>query len=162
MVVAILGVLAVLALPSFREMLIERRLKGAAEAIQSDLMFARSEAVRRNAVMHVRLATGSSGCLGLGTAACTSCRPDAAAGRCDLKTLDLSPTSGEFPNVQLSAASSSAFHVTAIRGTPSVSTPSVTVGTTSGSDRRVTVSLSPLGMAKMCTPTGNVSGLSSC
>ena len=165
--VAVLGILAAVALPSFRDMMTERRLKGAAEAVLSDLMLARSEAVRRNAPIHVLLATGASGCLVLSTTACTSCRPDATAAQCDASIrikapLDLSPTAGDFLGVQMTAAPSTAFQITALRGTPSVASPSVTVSTTSGTARSIRVTLSLLGMPTMCTTAGSVSGVSSC
>jgi type IV fimbrial biogenesis protein FimT len=48
LVIAIAAVLASLAVPSFRTMLLKRSVQGAATALVSDLRFARSEAVRRS------------------------------------------------------------------------------------------------------------------
>ena len=47
-VVAIIGILAALAAPSFNKMLERNRLKGAAEGLFNDLQLARTEAIKRN------------------------------------------------------------------------------------------------------------------
>lgn len=48
-VVVILGILLALAAPSFFGMLEQRKLKGAAENLQVDLMYIKTEAIKRNA-----------------------------------------------------------------------------------------------------------------
>lgn len=164
--VAVLAILSAIALPSFRDMWVERRLRAAAEAVQADLMFARSEAVRRNAPVHVLVASGANGCLRLSTAVCTSCRPDATDAQCApssrIKVLDLAPAGGDFLGVQVSAVSATDFQITPVRGAPSVASPSLTVSTTTAPTRSVTVTLSPLGLPSACTATGNVAGVVAC
>lgn len=59
-VVAILGILTTLALPSFQDTLERRHLVAAAESIASDLRWARSEAIKRNTTITVTFAEGSS------------------------------------------------------------------------------------------------------
>lgn len=162
--IAILGILVVVAVPSFRDLLAQQRIKGAAELVQTDLMFARSEAVRRNSAVYVKLTTGADGCLGIGTAVC-SCRPPAPSGAalCDIKTTDLSPTGGAFPGVQLSAATATDLTFTAIRGAPDVINPEISLASTDITpSRQVTVKLSLLGLTSACSPNGSVGGLSAC
>lgn len=157
--VAVLSILVLVAMPSFTDLVQTQRIKGAAEIVQSDLMLARSEAVRRNAPVYVKLSTGASGCLGIGTTSCSSCRPEVAVadGRCDLKTTDLSPISGEFPSVQLSSASATDFQFTAIRGAPSAVNPAITLASTGANpSREITVKLSFLGLTSVCSPSGGV------
>lgn len=52
-VVAILGVLATIGIPSMRDLIASSRLKGAASDLYSSLIFARSEAVKRNGSVDV-------------------------------------------------------------------------------------------------------------
>lgn len=54
---AILGIIAALALPSFQQMLDNARVRGTADAIMSGLQLARAEAIRRNA--RVRFVLGA-------------------------------------------------------------------------------------------------------
>jgi type IV fimbrial biogenesis protein FimT len=60
MVVAVIGVLAALAIPSFTTMLMKRSVQGAALSLVSDIRYARSEALRRSVRVSIcSLATGS-------------------------------------------------------------------------------------------------------
>ena len=58
-VMVIVGVLLVLALPSFNETLARRRLEGQANELVTDLSYAKSEAVQRN--RNIELRTGGAG-----------------------------------------------------------------------------------------------------
>lgn len=167
--VAILSILLLVTMPAFSDLLQQQRLKGAAETVQSDLMLARSEAVRRSASVLVRLANGANGCLGFGNStnanSCSNCRPEASVpnGRCDLKTTDLSPTGGEYPGVELKSASAASFQFTAVRGAPDVVNASITLAAVGASPaREITVKLSALGLTSLCASAGSVSGLPAC
>lgn len=167
--VAILTILLLVTMPAFSSLLQQQRLKGAAETVLSDLMLARSEAVRRNAPVLVKLGTGTNGCLGFGvgtnTNSCSSCRPEAsvANGRCDLKTTDLSPTAGEYPGVELKSASAASFQFTAVRGAPDVLNASITLSVLGAQPaREITVKLSALGLTSLCASAGSVSGIQAC
>ncbi len=59
-VVAIVAILAALAAPSFSIALEKQRITGAAEAVLSDLRWARAEAIKRNKTVSVTYVTGSS------------------------------------------------------------------------------------------------------
>jgi type IV fimbrial biogenesis protein FimT len=52
-VVAILGVLATIGLPSMRDLIASSRVRGAASDLYSSLIFARSEAIKRNGSVDV-------------------------------------------------------------------------------------------------------------
>jgi type IV fimbrial biogenesis protein FimT len=156
--IAVLSILVLVALPSFRDLLVLQRIKGAAELVQTDLMLARSEAVRRNAPVFVSLNTGAQGCLGIGTSQC-SC----STGSCNIKLTNFSPTSGAFPGIQLSSASATDLQFTAIRGAPNVINPAISLSSTDTTPtRQITVKLSMLGLTSACTPNGSVTGLSAC
>lgn len=58
-VVAIVAILAALAVPSFSSTLEKQRITTAAEAILSDLRWARAEAIKRNKQIRVTFTTGS-------------------------------------------------------------------------------------------------------
>lgn len=65
--IAVIAVIAALALPSFKSILEERRLVGAAENLYASLQYARSEAIKRNSVMNfvVDNANPSTWCYGV-------------------------------------------------------------------------------------------------
>lgn len=64
-VIAILGLLAALAAPSFTPLLERWRVRQATEALESTLYWARSEAIRRGGgVAMQKLASGTNGCTG--------------------------------------------------------------------------------------------------
>lgn len=76
-VMAIAGVLLVIAAPAFRDMLERRRLEGRANELVTDLSYAKSEAVQRN--RSVRLRTDPVG----QTCYVVALMPDPIAGNCD-------------------------------------------------------------------------------
>lgn len=59
-VVAIIGIIVAIAVPSFSTILEKQRIKGAAEAVLADLRWARAEAIKRNKKVRVTFTTGSS------------------------------------------------------------------------------------------------------
>ena len=64
--VAIVAVLASLAVPSFRIMFVKRSVQAAADALVSDMRYARSEAVKRSAKAVICRSTNGSSCAGYG------------------------------------------------------------------------------------------------
>lgn len=60
----VLGILASLAMPMFN-LLDERRLIGAAEAVYSEFQFAKSEAIKQSRDMHVEVGDGANWCVGV-------------------------------------------------------------------------------------------------
>jgi len=60
LVLAVLGVLMVMAIPNFMNMMEKRRVMAAAEAIYSDLRWARSESIKRNLRVRIRFNEGGN------------------------------------------------------------------------------------------------------
>jgi prepilin-type N-terminal cleavage/methylation domain-containing protein len=59
-VVAIIGIIVAIAVPSFSTMLEKQRIKDAAEAMLADLRWARTESIKRNKKVRVTFTTGNS------------------------------------------------------------------------------------------------------
>lgn len=88
--IAILALVAYLALPNFLLIVEHERLRDAAQTLHSDLMYARSESIRRNIDVYAVFITdgGTEWCYGL------AARPD-----CDCRvTAIASPTACTLPN----------------------------------------------------------------
>lgn len=64
--VAILAVLASVAVPSFRGMLVTQSVRAAADAFVVDMRYARSEAIKRSARVSVCRSNNGTGCSGTG------------------------------------------------------------------------------------------------
>lgn len=84
-VVAIIGILAAIAVPSYQSMIERNRLKEAAEALKSDMQFARTEAIKRSSDLRLTL-IASTWCYGIdnGNTACDC----TTVGDCAIKTVD--------------------------------------------------------------------------
>ncbi|WP_448508647.1 GspH/FimT family pseudopilin [Immundisolibacter sp.] len=114
-VVAIIGILAALAAPSFNKMLERNRLKGAAEGLFNDLQLARTEAVKRNQEVTVTFSgAGPSTTWAYGVRSgvtgttCDPAVPLSNANACQLYDRDLTPEnvlrvtrSSDYPDVSL-------------------------------------------------------------
>lgn len=72
-VVAIAAILATLAAPSFTDVIVRKRLEGAAEKLYADLQFAKAEAIKRNASVFINFKTTTPQCYGLSLAASCDC-----------------------------------------------------------------------------------------
>jgi type IV fimbrial biogenesis protein FimT len=146
---AITGILAGTALPSFKENLDKRSLEGVSSEVRTDLMYARSEAVSRNDGVRVSFYEGAAGrcyvvhtgnradcsCDGSGPAVCTG---DAVA----LKTVN------ESRGVQV-LANVSSLRFDPINGTTS---PTGTVCTVPQSGRAVHNVVNIMGRVRTCAP----------
>lgn len=89
-VIAVIGILAVIAVPQFINYLQTRRLVGVNEQLYYALQNARSEAVKRNAIVYVSFQTGSNWCYGINVNATCSC---SVANSCGLGSTQ-APSSG--------------------------------------------------------------------
>ncbi len=144
-VVAIIGILAAIAVPSYQDMIERNRLKQAAESLANDLKFARTEAIKRSSNVTVAF-TGTS-CYGIspGDTACVC----STIGNCTLKAVDLSQFSGITPagnNVTFSSR----------RGTTTVTDDSAISSTLSSAHYAVTVNTSFVGRVRICPQTGSL------
>jgi type IV fimbrial biogenesis protein FimT len=85
-VVAIIGILAAIAVPSYQDMIERNALKQVAEGLKSDLQWMRTEAIKRSQDIHVSRSPGNSGgwCYGLNVNSNCTCT---TAGSCVVKTI---------------------------------------------------------------------------
>lgn len=67
-VVALLGVLTSLAMPGFRSLLVSRTVQASADALITDMRYARSEAVKRSTTVSICQSANSTSCDGPGGA----------------------------------------------------------------------------------------------
>jgi type IV fimbrial biogenesis protein FimT len=72
-VLAIIGILAAIAIPSYTNYLQTHRLVGASQSLYYTLQYARSEAIKQNVTVFVSFQTGSSWCYGVNPNAVCNC-----------------------------------------------------------------------------------------
>lgn len=159
-VVSVIAILATLAVPAFGEFIDRQRLKGAAETLQIDLQFARSEAVRRNAFTTVTFATGEGWCYAIGTVAnrtaATTCTCATPAHASCIKVVDGGSTARDYAGIRLSSATAFRFEPTTGRtlkadGSNADAPFAATVRSSlSGKAARTSVNL--LGIGRLCSP----------
>jgi type IV fimbrial biogenesis protein FimT len=151
-VVAIIGILAAIAVPSFQSMLEINRLKQAVESFQSDMQFARTEAIKQSTGVIVSRTTGDAGawCYGLARdipTTRTSCdctvTDTTSASYCDIKIV----SGADFSFVNMDSASgNSTFDFR--RGT--IGNNGVTFSTANYAARVV---FSAVGRVRICLPS---------
>lgn len=147
-VVAIVGILAAVAIPSYQDMLETNRLKQAVESFQSDMQFARTEAIKRSLNVVVSRTTGDAGAwcygLALNKASCDCAETNTAdADYCDIKIV--SGTNFSTTNLD-SASGNSTFNFR--RGT--IGNNGVTFSTDNYAARAV---FSAVGRVRICSPS---------
>jgi type IV fimbrial biogenesis protein FimT len=144
-IVAIIGILAAIAVPSYQDTLERNRLKQVVESLKSDLQFARTEAIKSSQDVVVSRTTGSAGtwCYGLNVAASCNC---ATAGSCSIKTVAGSAFSTKVS--MDSASGNSTFDYR--RGT--IGANGVTFST---ANYKARVVFSDVGRVRICTPAGS-------
>jgi prepilin-type N-terminal cleavage/methylation domain-containing protein len=143
--IMVLAILLTLAVPSFNETWQRRRLVGAAEAMYSDLQFARLEAIKTNATVTVTLTEGASW-------------------QYDVGARTVSGT--DYPSVVMDATNTTVTSIafTAPRGVP----PTAGGGTVSftaqagSTTYELQVIVSPLGRARICSVGGAGLGYATC
>ncbi len=141
--VAIIGILASLAVPSFQDMIERNRLKEAVEGLKSDLMFARTEAIKRSQNVVISRSPGDAGewCYGLNVAANCDCN---TANACVIKTV-LGSQFSSIINMNAAATNNSTFDFR--RGT--IGANGVTFSTSHYAAR---VIFSDTGRIRICSP----------
>ena len=166
--VAVLAVLVTVGIPSFQETIDKRRLTGAAEQLQADLQYARSEAIKRNGNVFVNFtASGSNWCYGISTTTC-NCNTTS----CQLDTVEKEVNQDGFRNISLGVTNMTGNNLNfePRRGLVSMNnnaapivTGTVTL-TSSSSSKSLRIDVSRLGRVKLCSPSGsgNLSGYPTC
>jgi len=154
-VIAIIGILVGIAVPSYRDMIERNQLKQAAESLKSDIQFARTEAIKRSQNIVVSRSPGSAGswCYGLNVNNACDCTQ---AESCSIRTVSGSNFS---PAVTMNASASSNSTFNFRRGT--VGANGVTF---SSSKYAARVVFSDVGRTRICTPSGSarISDYSAC
>jgi len=142
-VIAIIGIIASMAVPSFQDMIERNSLKEVVESFKSDLMFARTEAIKRSQNVVVSRTPGSGGtwCYGLNVAASCVC---GTVGSCSIKTVLGSNFSSK---VAMDAAVTNNSTFNFRRGT--IGANGVTFSTSNYSVRAV---FSATGRVRICSP----------
>lgn len=162
--IAVVGILASIAAPSFQSMLEKRRLIAATEGVYAHLQFSRSEAVKlgRDTPLNVSVKTGTPWCIGISndTASC-DCNTAAAcvygpAG----STTERNLSGSEFTNVALTTNQAN-LQVNSVRGGIDGTGGTITL-TSSPSSLLTQIVFSRMGRIKICS-TSSVGGYpSSC
>lgn len=137
-VIAIIGILSAIAVPSYQDMIERNRLKQAAEGLKSDLQFARTEAIKRSSNLNLTL-LAATWCYGIddGNTACDCGTP----GDCAIKTVDGS----QFQGITLDNNNSVTFSFR--RGTANA------MGSTlSSTNYQVRVIVGNVGRVRICNP----------
>jgi len=97
--VAIIGIIAAIALPSFQSILEGRRLVGAAENLFADLQYVRSEAIKQNSPVQLQVDT-ASWCYGLDDTG-LDCDCAGAPANCTINGQQKVISGSDYPNVTL-------------------------------------------------------------
>lgn len=150
-VVAIVGILAAIAVPSFQGMIERDRLKLVVESLKSDMQFARTEAIKQSNDIIVSRTTGDAGawCYGLSaTTPSCDCKQTTAATTddCELKSISGSAFSSTVNMDSASGNSTFGFR----RGT--IGANGVTFST---ANYKARIIFSDTGRVTICTPAGS-------
>ncbi len=169
-VVAVVGILAALALPSFQEQFSRSRMRSAGEQLRADLNLARSEAVKRdrNVVMSFKLNPDTSWCYGMHLLTACDCAVtdvtntnycflDRDAGNVPVAAV---VTSTDFRNITFDAVPFGG-QLTFSSVRPSLAASSATLISTD-SDARIRLVVSGLGRVRFCSPSSSLSGYPAC
>lgn len=164
-VVAILGIIAAVAIPSLRGFLERRRLINAAEFVYERIQFAKMEAVRQSKTVRVVPAV-AGGSWALGITDGTNCDPIAGTTPCSVTTTNTTNTntyahSGtDFANVSLASTYTvSPLAFNPYRGTANAGT--FTLTHTNGLSLQINVNIA--GQIRLCVPSGStVGGYATC
>lgn len=147
-VVAIIGILVAIAVPSYQDMIERNRLKQVVESLKSDLQFARTEAIKRSQNILITRTPGDVGawCYGLSAKAACSCAQESATATdyCEMKRV--SGTDLNTINMNAAIGNNSSFSFR--RGT--IGADSVTFSTNKYTARVV---FSDVGRVRICNPS---------
>ncbi|MCD6048079.1 MAG: hypothetical protein K0S08_1726 [Gammaproteobacteria bacterium] len=145
-------ILAVASVPIIRQLLLENRLRAAAETFAQYIQTARSEAIQRQQNAYLVLQSGSTWCYGVNAGSTCSCSP---SNTCTLGSISSTDYIGITTTVDTGFTSNS-IYFDSVRGLPNeASTVSFTT-----SNKLVKVQISQLGNITMCAT--NVTGYKAC
>ncbi len=175
-VVAIVAILAVMAAPSYRDMIDRFRVRGAADDVVSVLANARAGAVKLGLDTAVSATTGANWCVGgnsaavptggtaaVGAVACDCATPSG----CSVAGEQLVVPAGKHPGVTMGSGAGFVYDGklgTVLTGGVIAAAATPIVLTSPSGTYDVRVGVSPLGQATLCTPSGKpvMAGIASC
>lgn len=149
--IMIIAVISTIAIPAYTNYIEDNRLRSASETLYEKFVYARSEAIKRQAAITTVFQTGATWCYGFTTSSSCDC---SVAADCGLGQI----SSSNYHDISLSASGiSSSTSFSATRGIVSTTG---SLSFSSGSGDVVTVELNKLGFPKICSST--MSGYQSC
>jgi type IV fimbrial biogenesis protein FimT len=161
LVVAITGIVAAAALPSFGKLLQTRRLDGTATQLAADLRYARSEAISRNEAVRWTLHTDAGGsCYLLHTGPASDCACDSTGtttcqgGARPLKSVQVPLVEGVMLRANVGSLLFDPLHGT--------SSPAGTLRVVGADDRAVHQVVNLMGRVRSCSPNAAVVGYRAC
>ena len=157
---AIIGILAAMAIPSFKDQFENRRLKGAAESLFGSLQNAKAEAIKTNTPIRVVFSTTtintlhSTWCFGMTTAGTNTCDCDASSHDCTPGSVI---DSSDFRNISVTFDDDNTRGFDPLRGNSidasgSVSASNGIVTFSAGNNKTIGVNTFPIGRIKVCKP----------
>ncbi len=152
-VVIVLGVLAALALPSYQGIIERRKLNGAGENLFADLMYAKTEAIKKNSPIRLTfVGSGTTWCYGMAVDAGCDCTDNVPACTIDGITKIVSQSDYDVVNVDTADSSldDSSITFTPLRGAANAE--SLQFSIASGAELRVVIS--SFGRVRLCSDTG--------
>lgn len=158
---AIVAILTVMATPTFSDLIDRYRLKGAAEALLSEIQFARTESIRRNQAVYVAFGTTTASCYGIGTNAACTCD------NCDIRTSSVTQFGTDFPGIEIASvlaagAATDRFGFSPRQGTLDTAGEVAATFRSKKTARQLTVTTGMLGIARICSPGATVVGYPAC
>ncbi|MDQ3060287.1 MAG: GspH/FimT family pseudopilin [Pseudomonadota bacterium] len=166
-VVAILAIVLVVAIPSFTELTAKKRVEGALTELNTDLQFARSEAVQRNTNVRITFGTGCYVIHTVGSTGTTSCTqanaPTMATGAIEIKRvqLDATPTVSFSPNNGLTFLAFDNLRGMATWNGSNTTSGSVNITSSVGS-WQLRTSVTAMGRTQTCSPNSSIQGYPAC
>lgn len=149
-VVAIVGILAAVAVPSYQDIIERNRLKQVVEGLKSDMQFARTEAIKQSIDIIVSRTTGNAGAWCYGLSATTT--------SCDCKQTTVA-TTDDCEIKSISGAAYSTVNMDSGSGNSTFGFRRGTIGangvTFSTANYKARVTFSDVGRVKICTPSGS-------
>jgi prepilin-type N-terminal cleavage/methylation domain-containing protein len=162
-VMVVAAILLALAVPSWRDTMVRKRVEGVFVELQTDLEYARSEAVARNAPVRVSFGSG-----------CYVVHLDGSTMTCNATTQTVTPPAAKLKGVSLGAGSTAAITpqdaLSFIRFEPlrgvadhdSTGTQAVLVLADTSGAWPLRVSISGVGRVNVCSPAGAIKGYPPC
>lgn len=172
----VLAIIVMLAVPSFENLMVKRKLRGAIELFYSQVVFAKAQAVKESEEIFVTFTQGNDGAWDFGvTNTAGGCNPGADPADCLLaytddqgnaQSLTKDFDGAVFPDVSMThdgAGGTETLSFEPVRGIATIVDISEITLTTSGPDYELRLNIDAIGRVDMCTPSDKeVTGYTIC